>query len=141
MRNTILLLSGLTMLLMLDGCKYPEGPAVSLNTPTARISRGWTLVQATDKDGADVSERFENTYTFTESGDAFAEIEILNIDTDFEGKWSLDNEDTEFDLELVDVLTGLFAYERSYAIQRLTQEEFWLIDLNDSTNIQLQATE
>ena len=107
MRNTILLLSSLAILLILDGCKYPEGPILSLNSATARISRSWEVVEALDKDSVDVSESFENTFTFTESQDVFANIEILQINTDFEGTWDLDNDDTEFELELRDNFTGL----------------------------------
>ena len=139
MRNTILLLSSLAILLILDGCKYPEGPILSLNSATARISRSWEVVEALDKDSVDVSESFENTFTFTESQDVFANIEILQINTDFEGTWDLDNDDTEFELELRDNFTGLIRYDKSYEILRLTQEEFWIMDQSDSTTIRLEA--
>ncbi|MEL7063879.1 MAG: hypothetical protein AAFP00_09075, partial [Bacteroidota bacterium] len=73
------------------------------------------------------------------SQDVFANIEILQIDTDFEGTWDLDNDDTEFELELRDNFTGLIRYDKSYDILRLTQEEFWIMDQSDSTTIRLEA--
>lgn len=124
----------------ISGCKYPEGPFVSIQSPEARVANTWEVLKATDKDGTDITSDLDGLeFILAEDRSATASIPTVIGTFDFEGTWDLDNDDTEFEVDLVDKATGLVPYDRRYEILRLTADEFWLMDTSDSTEIQLET--
>ncbi len=134
---TLLLLAAVTLL---EGCKYPEGPLLSLQSREARIANTWEIAQAINKDGDNITAELDDLeFTFEEDGDASAKIPTGIGTFEFEGTWDLDNDETVFDLDLEDKATGLVPYDRLYDILRLTGDEFWLFDTQDSVEIRLET--
>ncbi|MEM7372198.1 MAG: hypothetical protein AAF587_26505 [Bacteroidota bacterium] len=147
MKSNLFILSLLaSLLLVMSGCKYPQGPALSLQSPEARIANIWKVVAATDEAGEDDTSSFDNrTYTFAEDGSATLTYTLTILgnsqNVNLDGSWNLLDDETNLQLLLQDV-TGLITLNEELIITRLTQDELWLQDqTNDLQTIQLEAQE
>ncbi|MDX2284030.1 MAG: lipocalin family protein [Bacteroidia bacterium] len=111
--------------ILLGGCKYEEGPILSLRSREDRVANTWKVVSATDEDGKDVSDEF-SSWKFTFSLDSTAQLtyNLGSISANLNGTWEL----TESDDRLTINLGGLFGTQE-YIILRLTEDEFWVRDL------------
>jgi hypothetical protein len=109
-----------------QGCDdFPDGPAVSLLSPTERVANDWVIGEALNE-GTDVSDNYDNyELNLTEGGLASltAKYNILGTSYDFttEGTWVfMSNEEKisfDFDNDLADGV---------YEILRLKNDEMWL---------------
>lgn len=145
MKSNVFILSLLAgMLLVLSGCRYPQGPILSLQSPEARIANTWKVVAATDANGEDDTSSFDNwTYAFEEDGTATLTY-TLNVlgspqNVNLNGTWNLLDDETNLQLLMQDI-TGLITFNEEFVITRLTQDELWLQDQTDElATIQMEA--
>ena len=95
MKRSILILTIITLGLsafIFTGCrKYPDGPALSLKSKSARLTNTWK-VESYLKNGNDMTPNFAGyTETFTEHGDYFYTLESASGS----GKWNFQNDNRE----------------------------------------------
>ncbi|MEM9986131.1 MAG: hypothetical protein AAF804_13645 [Bacteroidota bacterium] len=131
---------GLIMAL-LSGCKYEEGPFLSFQSREERIAGIWKVAYATDEAGEENTTAFEDlTFIFGEDFSAEAELETSIGTVEFNGTWDLSQDDTVFQLEDLELPLGIASFDEDFDILRLTEDEFWLRDQQDSLSvIQLEA--
>ncbi|MCI4670329.1 MAG: DUF4822 domain-containing protein [Bacteroidia bacterium] len=129
----------LALIAAMTGCKYPEGPVLSISSATNRISQNWEVISATDSAGNDISDNYdEAVFDFEDDKDAEATLEILGIPVDFIGTWDLDNDQTIFELDLQQTNTTI-PFKREYEILRLSNSEFWLKEIGDEDILKLET--
>lgn len=133
----------LTLLMagLLVGCKYEEGPLVSLQSRVKRVAGDWEVAYATDEDGDENTDDYEDwTVIFREDYTAKIEISSGQVSIELLGTWDLSQDDTVFQLEDMEFPSGLISFDEDYDIERLTKDEFWLRDRTDTASvIQLRA--
>ena len=125
--------TGLLLVFGLIACNtFPDGPIISIKSKSARIANTWKVTKATDSDGADKTSSFDNyTYIFEEDGTAQVTYTIASINFKLNGTWELLEDDTVFHLNVQDGTT-LIKINQEFIINRLTQDEFWLADKDDT---------
>ncbi len=134
-----LIVAVILVMVGMSGCKYPEGPFLSIQTREGRVAKQWEVIMATDSAGEDISNNFDEAeFGFEEDGEAEATLEVLGIPVEFEGEWDLDNDDTVLELELEQKTTNI-PLNKNYEILRLTRTEFWLRDQDNDTEIRLEV--
>ena len=125
-------LLALLILASLSACKYEEGPLLSLASPAKRLANTWEVDRATNASGDDVSDDFDSwEFTFTEDGGAEVTFDIITFPTTLTGDWNLLDNDQNLQLLTSDP-TGLVTFNAEFVITRLTRQELWLRDTEDS---------
>ena len=133
------------LLILSSGCKYQDGPFLSLLSREARIANVWKVAAATDENGDDATGDFDNwTYTFNEDGTATLTYTLTVLgstqDINLNGDWNLVDNDANLQILLEDV-TGLITVNEEYLITRLTDNELWLQDKTDElATLQLESS-
>ena len=127
---------GISLVISIAACNtYPDGPIISTKSKAERIANTWKVVKATDSDGEDKTSSFENyTYTFGEDSTAEVTYTIASIDFKLKGTWELLRDETIFHLDVKDVTT-LIKIDQEFLINRLTKDEFWLEEKDNSSAI------
>ncbi|MEO1448448.1 MAG: hypothetical protein AAFV07_02915 [Bacteroidota bacterium] len=121
-----------SIILISSGCKYEEGPIASLVSRTDRIAQVWVASAATNADGEEDLDRWDNwEWDFQASGDVVATTKLLNVPINFSGEWNLLDQDQNFQVLLKDGL-GATSFDYEYEIIKLTQTEFWLRNVDDA---------
>lgn len=113
---------------------YPENPVLALGSKESRVANTWKVAYATDEDGNDVTSDAEGTkYTLGEEGDAELDSKFAGTNFTATGSWNLIDEDAVLSLDLAYTILGVnVPLEVEYDILKLTKNEFWLQDQNDS---------
>lgn len=113
---------------------YPENPILALGSKESRIANTWKVSYATDADGDDVTSDADGTkYTLGEEGDAELDSQFAGANFTAEGTWTLTDEDAAIKMNLSYTVLGIaIPIEVSYDILKLTKDELWLQDQNDS---------
>jgi len=138
-KSLSLIVAVILVMVGMSGCKYPEGPFLSIQTREGRVAKKWEVIMATDSAGEDISNNFDEAeFDFEEDGEAEATLEVLGIPVEFEGDWNLDNDDTVLELELEQKTTNV-PLNKNYEILRLTRTEFWLRDQDNDTELRLEV--
>lgn len=125
----------LAAVVLLSSCKYEEGPVASLQSREKRVTSVWEVAYATDEEGEEVTEQYESwEFAFEEEGEAELSYRAGGVDFNFDGEWNLVDDDERFQLIVQDPL-NLFSSDREYTIERLTRNEFWLRDTEDTDRV------
>ncbi len=119
--TTLLGISLFSTLLFFGACsKYEDGPAISLQTKKARISRAWTVEKYIDGDDSEVTPGTnDDVLTFYKEGTYSYTSGIITLD----GNWSFINDDA--DLQTQYTILGVTATDH-VKILRLTNKELWV---------------
>ena len=136
MKKTIL---GLAFLfLFASACKkYEYGPYFSFSSKKQRVEGNWKIDSAITSLGTDIGgELASYRFRLEKGGDARFEFMPLPggvVDTLF-GAWSLEEESDLFEWKNMIGDTTLFYYNgtESFDILRLTDEDFWLADKDNT---------
>ncbi len=121
---------------LLSGCKYEEGPFFSLQSREDRIAGIWKVAYATDSEGEENTTSYEDlTFIFGEDFSAEAELETSLGTIEFDGTWDLSQDDAVFQLEDLELPLGIASFDEDFDILRLTEDEFWLRDQQDSLSV------
>ncbi len=121
---------------LMSSCgKYPEGPGFSLRSKKARVANTWEVEYSQDSDGDENTEDFENnTYEFTKDGDATFTVNTAAGTFTQEGNWEFDNNKEDFVL--------IFNGNRNTSkILKLKNNEFWIADKDDDSEIHFVPAE
>jgi len=74
--------------LLLTGCKYQDGPLLSLRSKEKRVVNTWSFDVVTNADGTDATANFAGwTVALHESGSLFIHWKFLGADHDDTGSW------------------------------------------------------
>lgn len=117
--------------------KYQYGPYFSINSKAQRIEGSWKIDSAITRFGTDIKDTF-TSYLFTFEADGETAIVFLpasggGLDT-LLGEWSLEEEKDLFAWKDLSGDTLGFYYNRneSFDILRLSRQEFWLADKDNT---------
>lgn len=135
LNRTLVAFSLLIFVAGLSSCSlYPENPLVTLGSKEARVANTWKVGYATDDEGQETTDTYEDTkYTFGESGDAELDSKIIGSTFTADGTWELADEGAALKLELAYSILGLtIDLDFEYDILKLTEDELWLQDQDDS---------
>jgi len=121
-------LLGITLfsaLLFMGACsKYEDGPAVSLQTKKARLSRAWVVEKYIDGDDGEVTAgNNDDILTFYKDGNYSYTSGIFTLD----GTWTFINNDE--DLQTQYTILGVSNTDK-VKILRLTSKELWIQEEN-----------
>jgi hypothetical protein len=111
------------------GCKYEEGPIISLRTKKERVANSWKVASAIEADGDDVTGAFEDhVLTFTKEGDFTWTGTWLFFSFTQTGEWlfTVDNENIQFQYD--DTFVYPFTSLDEFQILKLMEEEMWIVD-------------
>ncbi len=118
------------------GCKYEEGPSISLTPKKERMENTWDIVSASDE-GEDVSDSYDNyTLVLAKDGDATLTAKYsygpFSYTGTTNGTWEFKNnkEDVSFDFEDDDA-------DQDYQILKLTTDELWLREKGGDLELKL----
>lgn len=136
-----LVFSGLAMCCILVASiackKYQYGPYFSINSKAQRIEGSWKVDSAITRFGTDIKDTF-TSYRFTFEVDGETAIAFLpalggGLDT-LLGEWSLEEEKDLFAWKDLsgDTLGFYFSRNESFDILRLSRQEFWLADKDNT---------
>lgn len=134
--STVLLLAGI---LIVSSCKkYEEGPYVSLIPRAERIANSWRIDRAYDSEGNDISNNYDQ-YDL----DLFSDNRVrlvatytagnFSYSTTTDGIWSLINSDEDLSLDVDDD-----EFDQVYKILKLQQDDLWLRDKGNGTELYLK---
>lgn len=128
---------------LLSSCKYEEGPLLSLQSRTKRVAGNWSVAYATNDEGEETTDSYEDlTLSLREDYTARMEFSTSFGSVDLLGTWDFAQDETRFQLEDLDLPTGLVSFDEEFEIFRLTRDEFWLRDPVDTMQVfHLQAIE
>ena len=122
---------------MFIGCKYEEGPKITLLTKKARMENTWNIEKAMDG-GEDVTSEYDNyTLELEKDGDAKLTAEYtagpFAYTGNTDGTWEFENskENVKFDYEDDDA-------DQSYQILKLTSDELWLREIGGDLELHLK---
>lgn len=120
-------------LLFMGACsKYEDGPAVSLLTKKARLSRAWVVEKYIDGDDGEVTAGSnDDILTFFKDGNYSHTSGVFNL----EGTWSFINNDE--DLQRQYTILGITSTDH-VKILRLTTKELWVQE-DDNDKIYYKA--
>jgi hypothetical protein len=117
--------------LIFSSCRYEEGPLLTLKSPESRIAQKWVVVAATDEDGNDNTDSYNNwTFIFEEDGTAKLTYPILGSDIVLNGDWNFVDGKDNLQILLSDP-TGLVNFSEELVINKLTQNELRLENPDD----------
>lgn len=140
MKNNTLKVSILIALLAfgLQGCKYEEGPAISLRSKNERVANTWVIDKAYE-DGKDVTEDYDQFDLF------MSQDQNATLTTNYkaggavfafttEGTWSFENdkEDIRMDFKNDDA-------DNVYSILKLKENEMWLREKGGTTELHFKT--
>ncbi len=128
---------------LLTSCKYEEGPILSLQSRVKRVAGDWDVAYSTNSNGDENTDTYEDLkFSFREDYTAKAEVMTSFGSVDFLGTWDFGQDDTRFKLEDLELPVGLVGFDEEFDIIRLTQDEFWLRDPQDTLRVfHLEAIE
>lgn len=134
MRKIMTLAAALFAMALFTGCKYEEGPAISLRSKTSRVANVWR-VEKVLKNGTDVTGDYDSyEETYEKDGDYSLKIGgTFSIETS--GKWEFQNKHEE--IRIYDA----GAADRTTYILRLKENEFWYYyyDGSDKYEVRLKS--
>ncbi len=119
----IILLAG-TLIPCIQSCKkYPEGPAISIHSKTARVANTWN-VEKYLVNGSYIILPADYTETFTKEGNYYFTFGNLSGT----GIWEFQNNDREIRITAIDHQSSETLY-----ILKLEEKQFWYfyLDGND----------
>lgn len=117
--------------------KYQYGPYLSLSTKKQRIEGEWKVDSAITRFGEDIGPDLA-TYRFAFDADGEANIVYFQPGTGMEstlyGEWSLEEEKDLFTWRGLagDTLGFYYTRNETFDILRLTAQEFWLADRDNT---------
>lgn len=130
--RTVKILLPLTMIvsLLFIGCgKYDEGPAFSLKTKKARLSRTWKVDKYIDKTGTTATPTASDNFTVTFTKDGT--VTYASGGFSYAGTW-------EFTSDKTGLVTSFTVFgvtdTETQTILRLTSKDLWLED-NDGDKV------
>jgi hypothetical protein len=128
----VLVLGG--WLLLSTGCYYDDGPFMSVRSTKGRIANIWSF-EYVERQGLDITAQYVDARLhLNRDGTMFLEF---NPDSIGQGNWSL-----SFDRKLLMLnydLNGQ-AYENSFIIWRLKEDEMWLQEeIGDNLRYELSS--
>ena len=131
-------------LLLLAGCKYEDGPLVSLRGKQARVV-GAKKVESYIVNGVDSTFLFDSLYAGTEYGakGMFFDLHDLSYNVFLtecgQGHWGFNDQTREsMYIVLPNCLNGEFTRRNAWHILRLTHRELWLESEEPSDDCQLR---
>lgn len=120
----------LATLFTVGACKkYAEGPAFSLRSPEARLTQQWRVSLATEANGDDITDEYENfVIDFQEDNTLILREDLANGQTyETVGTWALTDDKLniistyEFDFGGITYTT-----KDTVMIQKLSNSELWI---------------
>lgn len=135
LNRTLVAFSLLIFVAGLSSCSlYPENPLITLGSKEARVANTWKVSYATDEDGQETTDTYEDTkYTFGESGDAELDSKVIGASFTATGTWELTDEGASLKVDLqYSILGVVINLPFEYDILKLTEDELWLQDQDDS---------
>lgn len=119
MKTNFFLLNLLVALSLFSACKkYPDGPRISFETRTARVSNVWKMEQVT-VNGSDVTSTY-TSINYTETYDKSGNYSYNSSLGSGSGKWAFENKDSQIKRNGV---SGQSSYD--ITILRLKEKSFW----------------
>ena len=119
MKTNFFLLNLLVALSLFSACKkYPDGPRISFETRTARVSNVWKMEQVT-VNGSDVTSTY-TSINYTETYDKSGNYSYNSSFGGGSGKWAFENKDSQIKRNGV---SGQSSYD--ITILRLKEKSFW----------------
>jgi len=126
----VLLIAATTMI---SSCKkYQYGPALSIHSPKTRLVNSWTLTQAIDSTGTDITSNFTSfELILSKAGGAQMNIEFTVLGVPFNmstvGTWTLQNKDMDIRFDYDQNI-----YDGTSTILKLKKDELWLMNEDGS---------
>lgn len=121
------------------GCKYEEGPFLSLRSKKERVANTWKIESAIEQDGDDVTAAYDgHVLVLTAEGDLTWTGTWLLLPFTSEGNWNftVDNENVQFQYD--SIFSFPFNDEDEFQILKLKEDELWLMDMDgDKTEFHL----
>ena len=124
MKTMSLLLFGALMMVTVQSCKkYPDGPALSLRSKTARVANTWK-VENYKENGNDYTSLVAGYMeTYSKDGNYSYSWGILSGT----GKWAFQNDDKEIRITGINNQSSTTLY-----ILKLQEKEFWYYYMDDN---------
>jgi len=108
----------LAVLSFLNGCKYEEGPAISLRSKKARVENSWSVEKFIDAEGVSYDDPFPDAeYTFTKDG----KFTLKDNSGEIAGTWVFSESKKNIILSYTQGAVG----SDEYRILKLKDKEFW----------------
>jgi len=126
-----------TMILVFTGCKYEEGPNVSLRSKEERLCNQWKIDEKLTNGVKDTltEAELQTIVEFKKGGEYSITVPILGVYVVFSGTWEFyDNKEKIITTYEADVLGTHIEQRDTSKILRLMEDELWL-EGNDSTDI------
>jgi hypothetical protein len=137
MKTTKSIILTLVAVILSTGCKYEEGPAISLRTKKARMENTWNIEKAMD-DGEDVTDSYDNyTLRLDKTGDASLTASYsygpFAYTGTTDGTWDFTNDKNDLKLDFEDDDADM-----EFQILKLTNEELWLREKGEDLELHLR---
>lgn len=136
MKKLIAYSIAMVLIASVSGCKYEEGPAISLRSKTARVANIWR-VQTVLKNGEDVTSSYDNyKEIYNKDGGFSYEYSFGSVSFTGSGKWEFQNKSEQirrFDVSAQD--------DRVLYITKLKENEFWYYYYDGSDKYELRLRE
>lgn len=121
MRNFKLLTMVLMLFVAVTGCKYEEGPFVSVIPRVERVTNTWIVSSAT-LNGAATDLSDVKSVTFYKEGGFQVILVAATIEFAYTGTWAFNADKSTILINSTDELTGLLTYNREWTILRLKED-------------------
>ena len=101
-----------------------------------RVSGDWEVAYSTNADGDENTDTYSDTkFSFREDYTAKVAVTTTLGTEEIIGSWDFGQDDTRFKMEDLELLGGLIKFDEEFEIIRLSQDEFWLRDPEDSLRV------
>ena len=129
-------------IIALSGCKYEDGPGLSLRSKKARVAATWEFKKVLYNSFDETSEYLYYTWEMRKDGTFYVDSFGRQPYNPFGGKVEDGEWDFVLDKEAIDFRYDDGRIER-YNIKRLTAKDLWMeyIDSGDTRYIELSAAE
>ncbi|MDI6833215.1 MAG: hypothetical protein QMD02_05130 [Bacteroidales bacterium] len=125
------------VMLIFTGCKYEEGPNVSLRSKEERLCNEWKIDEKLTNgvENTLTETELQTTVEFKKGGEYSITVPILGVYVVFSGTWEFfDNKEKIITTYEANVLGTNVVQKDTSKILRLMEDELWL-EGNDSTDI------
>jgi hypothetical protein len=116
MKKQLAIFTFFAVALVFTGCKYEEGPSLSLRSKKARLAGEYTVQKAT-RDGEEIDISFFQGFTYIFDKDGNLEVKGTNLTS----KSTYEFGDKKETL----IITDADGDTETYTILKLTNDEFW----------------
>jgi len=120
--RTIKLITLFSLLVVaFTGCKYEEGPFISVIPKVERVANTWIVSSGTINGSTGDFSDIENV-TFYKEGGFNMVFNFLGGQVPYNGSWTFNSDKSTLIITSTDELTGLASYDREWTILKLKED-------------------